>query len=184
MLDGQEQEASFIVPCKTNEMEPIEILCTESQAEHNSAFLNGKNTTKCISRALFVWSRPLLRMDCLKRLCLMHCLIAGLFKVSPLHYGMCTAAPWMWEQKQNNKGKRLSLLNPNDFHSFSKLHKHLTMENIKSNFHNIWIYNYRGKETFYTLKACLCGGTGSTFAFNWNHRSLVMVKMSEVQTSM
>lgn len=28
MLDGQEQEASFIVPCKTNEMEPIEILCT------------------------------------------------------------------------------------------------------------------------------------------------------------
>lgn len=105
-------------------------------------------------------------------------------KVSPLHYGMCTAAPWMWEQKQNNKGKRLSLLNPNDFHSFSKLHKHLTMENIKSNFHNIWIYNYRGKETFYTLKACLCGGTGSTFAFNWNHRSLVMVKMSEVQTSM
>lgn len=38
MLDGQEQEASFIAPCKTNEMEPIEILCTESQALDNSAF--------------------------------------------------------------------------------------------------------------------------------------------------
>lgn len=31
MLDGWEQEASFIVPCKTNEMEQIEILGTESQ---------------------------------------------------------------------------------------------------------------------------------------------------------
>lgn len=31
MLDGREQEASFIVPCKTNEMEQIEILGTESQ---------------------------------------------------------------------------------------------------------------------------------------------------------
>lgn len=176
MLDGQEQEASFIVPCKTNEMEPIEILCTESQAQDNSAFLNGKNTTKCISRALFVWSRPLLRMDCLKRLCLMHCLIAGLFKVSPLHYNMCTAAPWIWEQKQNNREKRLSLLNPNDFHSFSKMCKYLTMENIKSNIHNIWIYNYRRKETFYTLKAYFLDGNDSIFTANWNHWSLVMVR--------
>lgn len=48
MMDGQEQEVSFIVYCKTSEMEPIEILCTESQTQDDSAFLNGKNTTKCI----------------------------------------------------------------------------------------------------------------------------------------
>ena len=136
MLDGQEQEASFIVPCKTNEMEPIEISCTESQTQDNSAFLNGKNITKCISRALFVWSRPLLRMDCLKRLCLMHCLMAQLFKLSPLHYDMCTTAPWLWEQKQNNRIKGCGLLNPNDFHSFSKTHKYLTTENIRPNQHS------------------------------------------------
>lgn len=105
MLDGQEQEASFIVPCKTNEMEPIEILCTESQAQDNSAFLNGKNTTKCISRALFVWSRPLLGMDCLKRFCLMHCLIAGLFKVSPLHYE-CSLLLLGYENRSKTTGKK------------------------------------------------------------------------------
>lgn len=137
MLDSQEQEASFIVPCKTSEMEPIEILCTESETQDNSAFLNGKNTTKCISSALFVWSRPLLGMDCLKRLCLMHCLMAWLFKLSPLHYDMCATAPW--EQKQNNRKKGCGLLNPNDFHSFSKMHKYLTMEIVRPNQHyNIW----------------------------------------------
>lgn len=139
MLDGQEQEASFIVLCKTNEMEPIEILCTESQAQDNSAFLNGKNTTKCISRALFVQSRPLLRMDCLKSLCLMHCLMAWLFKLSLLHYDVYATAPWLREQKQNNRKKGYGLLNPNGFHSFSKMHQYLTVENIRPNHHSQYI---------------------------------------------
>jgi len=136
MLDGQEQEASFIILWKNSEMEPIEMLCTESQTQDNSAFLNGKNTTKCISRALFVWSRPVLTMDCLKRLCLMYCLMSRLFKLSLLHYEMCTTAPSLCVQEQNNRKKGRGLLSLNDFCSFSNMHKYLTTENIRLNQHS------------------------------------------------
>lgn len=94
----------LIVRCKTNEMEPIEILCTKSQAQDNSTFLNGKNTTKCISRALFVWSRPLLRMNCLKRLCLMQFNGMALQALpTPLWHVHCCSLAMRAEAKQQEK---------------------------------------------------------------------------------
>lgn len=128
---------SLIIPCKTNDIESIEILHTESQAQYNSTFLNSKNTTKCISRALIVWSRRLFRMDCLKRVCLMHYLMVWLFNLSPLHYDVhhCSLAMRV-EAKQQKKKKGKGLLNPNDFYSFFKMREYFTMDKIRPNQHS------------------------------------------------
>lgn len=134
---------SLILPCKTNDIESIEILHMESQAQYNSTFLNSKNTTKCISRALIVWSRRLFGMDCLKRVCLMHYLMVWLFNLSPLHYDVhhCSLAMRVEAKQQKKKKARAYLTQMTSTH-FSKCVSILQWtRSDQINIHHIWTYN-------------------------------------------
>lgn len=85
-----------------------------------------------------------------------------------------------YESRSKTTGKRgWGLLNPNDFHSFSKMQKYLTMDTI--NIHHIWTYNHAERwvwgNNIYTLlplplKTCFNIGNVEIIEFLWKLKSL------------